>query len=56
MWFKVDDNLMSSDKVLSIPRRDGRRMAALGLWTAAGSWSAKKERDGYVPEFMVEEL
>lgn len=56
MWFKVDDNLPTSGKVLSIPRAEGRRVAALGLWTLAGAWSAKQEKDGLIPGYMVEEL
>lgn len=53
-WFKVDDRLYSSLKVMRIPRR--LRTAAIGLWTMAGSWSAHDLTDGYVPAFMVEEF
>jgi hypothetical protein len=53
MWFKVDDRFHSSRKVLAVPRRI--RLAAIGLWTVAGSWSAGEELDGYVPDYMVEE-
>lgn len=56
MWFKVDDNLPTSGKVLSLPRSDLRRAAAVGLWTLAGAWAAKQEKDGQVPAYMVEEL
>ena len=52
-WFKVDDKLHSSRKLIKIPRR--HRLAALGLWTLAGSWSADQLTDGHVPEYMVEE-
>ena len=34
-WFKVDDRLYSSLKVMRIPRR--LRASAIGLWTMAGS-------------------
>lgn len=53
MWFKVDDSLHSSRKVMSIPR--SMRLAAVGLWTIAGSWSAAEELDGFVPGYMVAE-
>ena len=52
-WFKVDDKLHSSRKLLSIPRR--YRLASLGLWTISGSWSADQLTDGKVPDYMVEE-
>lgn len=52
-WFKVDDKLHSSRKLLKIPRR--YRLACLGLWTLAGSWSADQETDGLVPDHMIEE-
>ncbi|WP_313277023.1 hypothetical protein [Timonella senegalensis] len=53
MWFKVDDKFHSSRKLLSIPRR--QRLAAVGLWTIAGSWAADHERDGLIPDYMIEE-
>ena len=53
-WFKVDDGLASSRKILSIPR--SVRLSAVGLWTLAGAWSAGEELDGSVPDFMVTEL
>lgn len=53
-WFKVDDRLYSSLKVMRIPRR--LRTAAIGLWTMAGSWSAHDLTDGYIPDFMIEEF
>jgi len=53
-WFKVDDGFASSPKVLSIPRRD--RLAAIGLWTIAGTWAAKHLTDGVIPAFMIEEF
>lgn len=52
-WFKVDDKLHSAPKLLSIPRKF--RLAALGLWTISGSWSADQLTDGRVPDYMVEE-
>lgn len=52
-WFKVDDGFHSNRKVLSIPR--AQRLAAVGLWTLAGSWSAQQELDGFVPDYMVAE-
>lgn len=53
-WFKVDDKFHTSEPVKRIPR--AVRMGAIGLWTLAGSWSSDHLKDGYVPEFMVEEL
>lgn len=52
-WFKVDDGLHASRKLLSIPRTV--RLPALGLWTMAGSWSAHEELDGFIPSFMLKE-
>ena len=52
-WFKVDDKLHSSRKVMRIPRR--HRLAAVGLWTIAGSWSSDQLTDGLVPDYMIEE-
>ena len=52
-WFKVDDRLHSSRKVMRIPRR--ARHASLGLWTQAGSWCAAEETDGRIPQHMLDE-
>lgn len=53
-WFKIDDAFHSSKPVKKIPRK--YRAAAIGLWALAGSWSAQEEEDGFVPEWMIEEL
>lgn len=53
-WFKVDDRFASSKPVLRIPRR--YRAAAVGLWTLAGTWSAQEELDGFVPDYMLDQL
>jgi hypothetical protein len=53
-WFKVDDGFYGSDKVLLIPR--AQRAEAVGTWTLCGTWSADKERDGFVPTHIVEEV
>lgn len=53
-WFKVDDGLPASRKILSIPR--SVRLSSVGLWTLAGAWSAHQELDGMVPDYMVSEL
>jgi hypothetical protein len=53
-WFKVDDKLTSSRKVLRIPR--AHRVAAMGLWALAGSWCSSALTDGAVPAYMAEEL
>lgn len=52
-WFKVDDRLHSSRKVLSIPR--SMRLPAMGLWVLCGSWVAGEGTDGWVPDYIVEE-
>ena len=52
-WFKVDDRLHSSRKLMRIPRR--ARHACLGVWTQAGSWCAAEETDGLIPQHMLDE-
>ncbi len=52
-WFKVDDGLHASRKLLKIPKR--ARFAAIGLWTVAGSWCADQLTDGSVPNYMITE-
>lgn len=46
-WYKVDDGLHSHPKA----RRAG--LAALGLWTVAGSWSAQHAQEGFVPNWFA---
>lgn len=53
-WFNVDDGFANSKPVLRIPRR--YRGAAIGLWTLAGSWSAKELTDGLIPDHAIEEF
>lgn len=53
-WFKVDDKFHGHEKVKRIPR--AIRAEAIGTWTLCGTWSADHERDGYVPEHMIDEL
>jgi len=52
--FAINEKLHSSAKVASIPRR--HRLAAMGLWTMAGSWCVRQGTGGFVPDFMVPEL
>lgn len=47
-WFKVDDGLHSHNK----PRCAG--LAAMGLWTVAGSLAGHQLSDGHVPVWYVE--
>jgi len=47
VWFKVDDKLHSHPKAVAAS------LAALGLWTVAGSWAGDHTTDGDVPESMV---
>lgn len=53
-WFRVDDGFYSHDKTIRIPRR--LRAEAAGTWLLCGTWSADKERDGFVPEHIVDEV
>lgn len=53
-WFRVDDGFYSSRKVTQIPR--SQRWSAIGLWTIAGTWSAKELTDGFVPDYQLDEL
>lgn len=46
-WFKVDDSFNSHPKSLE------SSLAAIGLWTLAGSWSGKHLTDGFVPDAAV---
>jgi hypothetical protein len=46
-WFKVDDTLHSHPKT----RKAG--LAAIGLWSVAGSWSMAYKTDGFVPDWFV---
>lgn len=46
-WFKVDDGMHSHPK----PRRAG--LAAVGLWSVAGSWSSQHAQEGFVPDWFV---
>jgi hypothetical protein len=53
MWMKIDDRLHTHRKTRAVTRSasDKRRdIAPMGLWVAAGSWSAQNSTDGWVPE------
>lgn len=50
VWFKVDDRLHSHPKALATS------LAALGLWTLAGSWSSDHLQDGFVSDQAVSQL
>lgn len=49
-WFKVDDSFHSHPKAMAVS------LAALGLWTVAGSWSGKHGTDGVLPDHVVRAL
>ena len=51
-WFKVDDGFYTSLKFLSIPRP--LQAQAAGVWLLAGTWSADKMTDGFVPYAVTE--
>ena len=46
-WFRVDDGFHSHPKRLSVS------LAAVGLWTVAGSWSSAHLTDGAVPDYVL---
>lgn len=53
MWMKVDDRLHSHRKTRAVTKTHigkSRDIAPMGLWVAAGSWSAQNGTDGWVPE------
>jgi hypothetical protein len=52
-WFKVDDGFYSSMKFLTI-RREYQAQAA-GIWLLAGTWSADKMTDGFVPFAVLDQ-
>lgn len=49
-WFKVDDHLHSH------PKTWAASLAAMGLWSIAGSWSSDQLTDGFIPEHMAKAL
>jgi hypothetical protein len=49
-WFKVDDSFHSHPKAMAVS------LAALGLWTVAGSWSGDHGTDGVLPDHVVRAL
>lgn len=53
-WFYVDDGFSDSKPVTHLPTR--HRLAACGLWVLAGSWAAKEETDGFVPDSRLKLL
>ena len=46
-WFKVDDSFHSHPKSAAVS------LAAIGLWTVAGSWCGTHLTDGFVPAHMI---
>jgi hypothetical protein len=50
VWFKVDDKLHSH------PKTSNASLAAMGLWTVAGSWCGDHTTDGRVPAAMIPSL
>jgi hypothetical protein len=49
-WFLVDDRFHSH------PKAAAASLAALGLWTVAGSWARDHLQDGEIPEHMITSL
>lgn len=50
VWFKVDDSFHSH------PKQMATSLAAVGLWSVAGSWSSDHLTDGFVPDHMIPSL
>lgn len=50
VWFKVDDKLHSH------PKTPNASLAAIGLWTLAGSWCGDHTTDGRIPSNVVASL
>lgn len=50
-YFRVNSGLYSDPKVMSIPQ--DKRLAAIGLWITAGSWSVRYETNGYIPASVL---
>lgn len=46
-WFRVDDALHRNSKVRKVAAKSP---AALALWLIAGSWSAEKLTEGFIPD------
>lgn len=54
VWFKASDTLHSEDRITRIPR--AIRAEAMGTYILCGTWSAQHERDGFVPEHIIDEV
>ncbi len=54
-WFKLDDGFEAHPKVKALPR-GAARLRAIGLWTLAGTWSARGATDGSIPAYMLAEI
>lgn len=50
-WFRVDDHFHSHRKVRALGRQ---RLAAVGLWLLAGTWSADNGTDGFIPDKLLD--
>jgi hypothetical protein len=54
-WFRVDDGFSDHAKVHAL-QESKHWKGALALWTLAGAWCAKHEKDGFVPSSTVKRL
>ncbi|MBT0774317.1 hypothetical protein KIH74_35565 [Kineosporia sp. J2-2] len=53
VWFSIDDGFSEHPKALGIART--HRLAALGLWTVCGIWSAQQLTDGRLSAALAQE-
>lgn len=54
MWFRIDDKLHDHPKVQRLLERHGDDgLAAMGLWSLAGSWCGDQMSDGLVSGFVL---
>lgn len=51
-WFKVDDRFPESDKTIELTLRP-EGLAAIGLWTLCGAWSAGRGNGGRITTAVV---
>lgn len=51
VWFRVDDDFFSHEKVMALDHDEA--LACMGLWLWLGVWSAHRRTDGVIPRGAV---